>query len=314
MNTYLVADGGGTKTDFLWFAEDGAVLARAKGGGSNANFLSPQYAADNVAQGIKACLAARPDAGMPHTILLFIPGFAPAMDALRSRLAAPDVQLMDDFWNAFYGALGAPRGIVALAGTGSFVAGRSDCGPLVTVGGWGPLFGDWGSGYHLGVLCLRAVARRHDEGLPGGLLEELLLRHMEVETVGALRRAAYAPSFTRDKVAQLSYLAEQAAAGGDERAAALFEELAKALVDEVALLAGRIMAPDGLPVSVTGGMLGAKSWFLDAFRRAVEKRLPHLDYSPAKYSPLVGGALYLLAEQRGIDLSDGRVAQRLASK
>ncbi len=311
MNTYLVADGGGTKTEFLWFQEDGNVLASARTAGSNATFIAPPQAAETVAQGIRACLAAAPQQPPPSAVLLFIPGFAPALPLLCRMLDRQDPQLMDDFWNAFYGALGAPYGIVALAGTGSFVAGRTGSGPLVTVGGWGPLFGDDGSGHHLGVLCLRAVSRLYDEGRPGGVLTELLLAHLNIQTVPALQTAAYRPGFGREQVARLSFLVEEAARRGDGTAAALFDEAADSLALQVQRLTRRLGA-DGLPVSVTGGMLNAGHWFTDAFRQALERRAPGLVFAPAKYSPLVGGALYLLAEQRGADLTDGRIAARLA--
>lgn len=78
MNTYLVADGGGTKTEFLWFREDGTVLATARAGGSNAVFIPPEKAAANVRHGIRSCLAAVPEQTPPRTVLLFIPGFAGA--------------------------------------------------------------------------------------------------------------------------------------------------------------------------------------------------------------------------------------------
>ena len=311
MNTYLVADGGGTKTEFLWFREDGTVLATARAGGSNAVFIPPEKAAANVRHGIRSCLAAVPEQTPPRTVLLFIPGFAGALDILRAAPDMHDIRLMDDFWNAFYGALGVSCGIVALAGTGSFVAGRQKDGPLVTVGGWGPMFGDEGSGYRLGVLCLKAVTRRYDEGKPGGILTEHLLRYMGIEKVLDLQTAAYRPSFTREHVTRLSFVVEQAAREGDGEAAKLFDILAAELVEQVCCLAARL-GGGALPVSATGGMLKAGAWFSGAFERALARRAPELTYAPPKYNPLLGGALYLMAEQQGVDLADGRLAARLA--
>ena len=45
---------------------------------------------------------------------------------------------------------------------------------------------------------------------------------------------------------------------------------------------------------------------------ALARRAPELTYAPPKYNPLLGGALYLMAEQQGVDLADGRLAARLA--
>lgn len=312
MNTYIVADGGGTKTEFLWFGEDGTVFATARTGGSNALFISPEKAASNVREGILACFASRPDVQPPRLVLLFIPGFSCALPILKKEICVPQIKLMDDFWNAFYGALGAPHGIVALAGTGSFVVGRCTTGPLLTVGGWGPTIGDEGSGYRLGVLCLKEVTRQYDEGKEKGLLANLLLNHMGIQNVIDIQAAAYRPSFTREKMAELSFVVEEAARAGDPDAIRLFELLTDELVDQIVRMANRLNQP-ALPVSVTGGMTKAGKLFSDAFCCSLKRKAPELLYTPCKYSPLIGGALYLFSELLGISVTDGVLAKRIVS-
>ena len=311
MNTYLVADGGGTKTEFLWFCEDGFVLSAAKTGASNAIFISPQTAALHVAQGIRSCIAAAENRPYPRLILLFIPGFSDALPFLRAQIRFAEILLMDDFWNAFYGARGKPYGIVALAGTGSFVAGRRDAGDLLTIGGWGPMIGDEGSGYRMGVLCLQAVTKRYDDGKANSLLTKLLLHHMGIRHVIELQKAAYAADVTREQVAKLSFVVERAAQEGDPEAVELFNILAAELVEQVVRLARRLEDP-ALPVSVTGGMTKAGAWYTDAFYRSLAQQAPALVYTPPKYSPLIGGALYLLQEKLGKDITDGQLAERIA--
>ncbi|HBK60965.1 MAG TPA: hypothetical protein DDZ84_09250, partial [Firmicutes bacterium] len=65
------------------------------------------------------------------------------------------------------GALVDDPGVVVLAGTGSFAVGRGrgsgdahdrNARGIVTRGGWGPLLGDEGSAYAIGLAALRAVA------------------------------------------------------------------------------------------------------------------------------------------------------------
>ena len=62
-----------------------------------------------------------------------------------------------------------------LSGTGSFATGRDKAGRTATAGGWGPLFSDEGSGYHIGVLCLSRLALLHDTHVTGTLLEKNVL-------------------------------------------------------------------------------------------------------------------------------------------
>ena len=106
-------------------------------------------------------------------------------------------------------ALGAPCGIAVLSGTGSFATGRDKAGRTATAGGWGPLFSDEGSGYHIGVLCLSRLALLHDTHVTGTLLEKNVLEMLGLPDVLSIRDAAYRPDFTRRHVARLSYAVER---------------------------------------------------------------------------------------------------------
>ena len=170
---YLVCDGGGTKTDFLLFEKTGRVRGRAQGAGANANFVPPAEAAHTVYAGVMECLAQAGAApAQVREFVLFIPGFRPALPELETLLGSGNVRQLGDEKNAFYAALGAPCGIAVLSGTGSFATGRDKAGRTATAGGWGPLFSDEGSGYHIGVLCLSRLALLHDTHVTGTLLEK----------------------------------------------------------------------------------------------------------------------------------------------
>ncbi|MEI3014388.1 MAG: hypothetical protein V8T36_06430 [Ruthenibacterium lactatiformans] len=78
-----------------------------------------------------------------------------------------------------------------LSGTGSFATGRDKAGRTATAGGWGPLFSDEGSGYHIGVLCLSRLALLHDTHVTGTLLEKNVLEMLGLPDVLSIRDAAY---------------------------------------------------------------------------------------------------------------------------
>ena len=199
---YLVCDGGGTKTDFLLFEKTGRVRGRAQGAGANANFVPPAEAAHTVYAGVMECLAQAGAApAQVREFVLFIPGFRPALPELETLLGSGNVRQLGDEKNAFYAALGAPCGIAVLSGTGSFATGRDKAGRTATAGGWGPLFSDEGSGYHIGVLCLSRLALLHDTHVTGTLLEKNVLEMLGLPDVLSIRDAAYRPDFTRRPVA-----------------------------------------------------------------------------------------------------------------
>jgi len=56
-----------------------------------------------------------------------------------------------------------------VAGTGSVVMGKSPDGSTISIGGWGRVIGDEGSGYYIGLEALKAVSREIDGGGKAGL-------------------------------------------------------------------------------------------------------------------------------------------------
>ena len=80
--------------------------------------------------------------------------------ALRRRLTglARRVDVIADVEAAWHATLGAERGVLVLAGTGSIVLGRVGRGRWARAGGLGPLLGDEGSGFWIGREWLRATA------------------------------------------------------------------------------------------------------------------------------------------------------------
>ena len=162
-----------------------------------------------------------------------------------------------------------------LSGTGSFATGRDKAGRTATAGGWGPLFSDEGSGYHIGVLCLSRLALLHDTHVTGTLLEKNVLEMLGLPDVLSIRDAAYRPDFTRRHVARLSYAVERSAREGDANACAVLDEAACALARLAATVAGQLDA-DGLPVALTGGVARMGELFTGRFRRALEHLVPQL--------------------------------------
>jgi N-acetylglucosamine kinase-like BadF-type ATPase len=80
--------------------------------------------------------------------------------ALRRRVAglARRVDVIADVEAAWHATLGAERGVLVLAGTGSIALGRDARGRWARAGGLGPLLGDEGSAFWIGREWLRATA------------------------------------------------------------------------------------------------------------------------------------------------------------
>ena len=310
---FLVCDGGGTKTDFIIFSSSGRVYAESRKEGSNAIFLDSDKASDSVIEGIEECLEkAKLNIEQIEYIGLFIPGFSASIEKVRKHFKRDDIILQADEKSAFYASFGSPYGITILSGTGSFAYGQDKEGNIAQAGGWGPLFGDEGSGYHIGILCLKKLAMLYDQGIEGTILESVALQSLSIDSIAALRKRAYEPDFNRKKIASLTYTVQKCAEKGDKYALEILTEAASALADLAYDVSSRLSFKP-LPVALVGGTKKIGPLFTSRVRKAIEDNVPNLEYQEGLYSPLTGAALCLLSEYKKIDITK-EIAENLENK
>lgn len=166
---YLGVDGGGTKAEFL-LADDSAELARVRVGSIKVLNTPAAIAEENFAHAIQKL---EQQSGIPlikvsRTCIGTAGYSAPSVIAwLREQHArhiGGELILCGDEEIALDAAFQGGRGILALAGTGSNVIGRTADGQRAGAGGWGPVLGDEGSGHWIGLRAVRALFRAIDEG------------------------------------------------------------------------------------------------------------------------------------------------------
>ena len=163
MQYYIGIDGGGTKTEFLLADERERVLARVLKGGSNPNDIGIEKTCAVLKEGIEEIAG-----DIPKTDLHIFAGISGAgVGENAERLSEllkqdyPSAKVTSDLMNAIEICLGNKDGLAVICGTGiscSIVQG----GIYKTVGGYGYLFEDGGSGYAYGRDALKAVLRYED--------------------------------------------------------------------------------------------------------------------------------------------------------
>ncbi|HEX4997402.1 MAG TPA: BadF/BadG/BcrA/BcrD ATPase family protein [Terriglobia bacterium] len=158
----LGIDGGGSRTRFLLVDRDDRELARVETGPSNWLSVGKTLAGESLSQGI-AQLPALPD--------VVCGGFAGAGSRENARFFSETLQTLvprarivveTDVFIAYVGALGLAPGTLVIAGTGSIALTRRPDGAMIRVGGWGPVFGDEGSGFWIGREAVREALRAAD--------------------------------------------------------------------------------------------------------------------------------------------------------
>ncbi len=167
MSYFLAIDAGGTKTQCL-LADETRILARASTGSVKLMRVSKQEATTRlhtmlaeVASSATVSLTAitRTCIGLAGLSIPAVRAWATA--AINAKVSG-ELILLGDEEIALDAAFTGGPGILVIAGTGSNVIGRAPGGSLHSAGGWGPILGDEGSGFWIGLEAIRASLRAHD--------------------------------------------------------------------------------------------------------------------------------------------------------
>lgn len=291
---YLAADSGGSKTVWMLLKENGDLVAKVRTNGLGA----VREGVLPVLQTVMEAFKTLDSYGKPDRIFLSLGG--PNLLEVKSALeqawcGVPVIVEREACGNAILAAakyMGCSA--VVMCGTGSVAVGDTENGRKYA-GGWGPVYGDGGSGGGLGSEALRLYLRSFDghacsEGLAGlfsklteGLDVAIFENRMELKAraLGMNRRdlAALAPEIYR--------LAE----AGDPVAISLYNDASK----EIANLAmGVSDRSEDFCVLLCGGFFAQKPMLIESCRRMfAENSCAALRYEPL-FSPIVAAQLAVL--------------------
>jgi glucosamine kinase len=230
MGLFLAIDAGGTKTECM-LADDARVLARASAGTVKLMRVGEQVATaqlrglmEEVATkaGVELREVTRSCFGLAGVSSGAVRGWA---ERVMGGLVSGVVEVCGDEEIALDAAFQGGVGILVIAGTGSNAIGRGVDERLVSAGGWGPVLGDEGSGFWIGLqsirMALKERGRSGPEQEPSRLLGEIV-RAWGLGSLGDLvalanmRTGVEAPDF-----AELAPVVAQCAMEGDVLAGAV---------------------------------------------------------------------------------------------
>ena len=277
MNAIVIGvDGGGSSTRALVADETGQEIVRVEGPASAVRPGEAERSGEVIAAVVRDALEA---AGMPHAMPKVLcvgvagVGRESERQALWQALAglelAEEVVVHADASIALDDAFGDGSGVLLIAGTGSVAFGRGPGGTFARCGGWGPAFGDEGSGAWIGRKVLSVVTAAADGREPPNALTGAVLTAAQVSSLEELIpwAAAAAPSDFASLVPAVAQVAEQ----GDTRANSILSLATEELVLHVRALARQLFSDEraAIPVALHGGLLGRRG----PLRRRVEHRL-----------------------------------------
>ena len=269
-------DGGGSKTRVIVADGTGAQLADVTGPGSAMAPGRADHSAGVIGELVRQALAqVRVEATKPRALVAGVAGVGRANENRALTVALEDLELADeisvegDGEIALTDAFGFGPGIILISGTGSIAYGRGPSRVLARCGGWGPAFGDEGSGAWIGRKSLAIVASAADGREPATALTGAVLTAAQVNEPTELIPWGIAAS--PKELAALAPVVFNAASAGDARANALVGLAVEELVLHIRALALKLFMDEraAVPVAFSGGLLQKGS----LLRKRLEQRL-----------------------------------------
>lgn len=299
----LGIDGGGSKTTALVADERGNVLAQRQGKATNPNVVGFDTAAKTIHQLITLCCDdVRCEPPELSSTVVGVAGVGRDPDRKRMRdevtkifeedkLRIQQVVVETDARVALEGAFDGGPGVVMIAGTGSIVVGKTARGDVLSVGGWGRLIGDEGSGYAVGREALVAVTLHFDGRGDSGRLREAFAREFKWETRDQIIAAIYQQKI---ELASLAPVVIQAAANNCIVAQRILQKAATLLVEQARVIVMQMGILRKVGLVMLGGLLEHEPVYSNLVHLKILKLLPQVDVRDALHSPAHGAVLMAL--------------------
>jgi len=314
----LGIDGGGTKTTALVTDGNGTVYMKAITGGSNPNTMSSK-AFEIVISGLLLQLKIQ-NIELYDQISVCFAGMAGVGESgrdvevarLLGKYLPQDIKIIvkNDAFNALYSGTLGETGIVQIAGTGSITFGVNDELKMVRSGGWGYLFDDEGSGFHLGNEALRAVFKELDQRGPSTSLTTAFLKYFDVNSVPDIIGIVYGQEHSRSIIAPLSRLVVDAAMADDEVAKTIIADACEKMMRCIQSCHDQLFEKNhATNIVLSGGVFTNSELFIHHFNHLANEKLPNIKFQRALVSPVGGAIIAALKSQQVI--IDERIVKQL---
>jgi N-acetylglucosamine kinase-like BadF-type ATPase len=304
-------DAGATKTECLLADEKGTVLAKARGNGLNLQLFSEDEVEFALASLAHEVLAEQKSA-IADALCIGMAGAGRERDfrimkRILGRLGVAQENLVThDAAIALVAGTGERFGVVLIVGTGAAAYGVDRGGREARAGGWGPLLGDEGSAYWMGLRALRAVMRAYDGRAGKTLLTRPILERLGVEEAQALVHRVYR-ELAREEIAALAPLVQQAADLGDDEAQSIINDAAREFVRAVESVIGKLdLAGESFRLVLSGGLWKAVPVLRQDFGSLIKKVAPWASVSELAVEPARGAVAIAIDHLRSESPREGR--------
>lgn len=284
---YLGIDGGGTKTALALADANGKVLRITKAPGCNPVDMGMERAQAVLRSAIDEILGQ-----IPRGSVSIYAGIAGGTTGDHQQLFAEffrnigfyRVQNHNDAQNAIAAGLRGRDGVLAILGTGSIVyavAGET----RHRIGGYGYLFGDAGSGYHIGNLAIQAAFAATDGSGPDTLLKKKIDSYAGAEYP---QNIAFFYGGGKRCIAACAPLVMEACMEGDAVASQILTSAMAAFAPQ--LIAAARMVPENAPIVLAGGLMRRAELLLPILKKQLPEEIGER-ITVCREDPVIGALL-----------------------
>ena len=300
---FIGVDGGGTKTSCVIGDSSGKIIGTVVGEGSNIKSTKPEIVRLLMVELLDR-LFMQTGISKDHVAGIFI-GTAGG-DREEDRTIWYDwmqsyfpeschILITNDALPALVSGTFSLNGLVVIAGTGSIAYLVQEDGARTTrSGGWGYLFGDDGSGYHIGNEALRYVSKHYDafgEEAQKEPLTQAVLQHYNLQSPFEIVTAVYGHENPRIAISSLAQPVLELAQQNYAPAIKIIQQAVNGLVELLSTVFRREKEARNLPIVLCGGLFSNKL-FYESFKEAMQAFGNEL-YIPS-FPPVVGSYLNAL--------------------
>ncbi len=305
-------DGGGTKTACVLCDEAGTILGHGFGGPSNylycgreAAFQSVKMAQEQAFHDAGLTVQKLCTAYMASAAIRLGNGEAHA-PFFRGCIDAESLICESDIYPIWYGTVGEKPAVVSIVGTGyiTYIC-RKDV--FIRVGGWGPLLGDEGSGYDIGLHALRLAARIRDGRCPKDeAFFDAVLCHLDLQDAFDMIRAVNSGD-ARKKIAGVARVVVALADAGNASAIQILQNAAEEIALSIGSACEQDAKTDRLPVVLSGGLMQEDRMLFKLVRGRIPAYTNRIcEVKAAAVSPAASAAALAL-HSRGLEAAARKV-------
>lgn len=199
--------------------------------------------------------------------------------------------LQNDSYTSLTGGLNNQDGVVVASGTGSVALGKKNL-KYHRTGGWTHVLGDEGSGYSIGLNCLKSIMKVYDDRFEKTNLYYEILREIQVEDPRDTITYAYNNVHNTKKISSLALLVFNHLEEKDSLAIRLVNQAVDDLYNLVCPLIDKLYSKEeSILFTYSGSIILENSYLKNSLIKKLQEIYPKLNPVDPIYNSAIGALI-----------------------